>query len=147
MAWYRRWAESVWFLPCFSPCLFSARNWIAVDGFCCVCSGVSDFMFVSEVVTPWEQQETCQDVSHPKKCLLLKLSGNTTSPTSRAQGAKQPDFKREHLSASQCSMLTSRQPSTPTSPLSCGSPSKRHYPTARAEKNSSPAVPDTKRRN
>ena len=80
-------------------------------------------------------------------CLLLKLSGNTTSPTSRAQGAKQPDFKRENLSASQCSMLTSRQPSTPTSPLSCGSPSKRHYPNARAEKNSSPAVPDTKRRN
>ena len=37
------------------------------------------------------------------------------------------------------------QPSTPTSPLSCGSPSKRHYPNARAEKNSSPAVPDTKR--
>ena len=68
-----------------------------------------------------------------------------TSPN--AAPAKEPDFKRKNLLASQCSQLTSRQPSTPTSPLSCRSPSKRHYPNARAEKISSPAVPDTKRRN
>ena len=45
VAWYRRWAESVWFLLCFSSCLFLVRNWIAVDGFCCFCGGVLDFMF------------------------------------------------------------------------------------------------------
>ena len=86
----------------------------------------------------WEQQETCQDVSLPKKCSLFKSHWQYNIPNFQGIRGQRTRFQEGKSVSIAVLTVASRQPSTPTSPLSCGSPSKRHYPNARAEKNSQP---------